>query len=67
MKQKMGLFFEILLALFRIIGLLVGIIIGNFTIAIAAYSIGTAIAVLAQLLWLTTLVRRYDNSLVQVG
>lgn len=67
MKQKMGLFFEILLALFRIIGLLVGIIIGNFTIAIAAYSIGTAIAVLAQLLWLITLVRRYDNSLVQVG
>ena len=67
MKQKMGLFFEILLALCRVIGLLMGILTRNFTVAIAAYSIGTAVAVLAQLLWLTTLVRRYDNSLVQVG
>ena len=36
-------------------------------IAIAAYSIGSAIAVLAQLIWLASLVRRYDQSLVRVG
>ena len=64
MKQKIGLFFEILLAVCRVVGLSVGIITKDFTTAIAAYSVGTAVAVLAQLIWLASLVRRYDKSLV---
>ena len=67
MQQKKGLFFEILLAVCRAAGLCIGIIVNDFTVAIAVYSIGSAIAVLAQLIWLASLVRRYDHSLVQVG
>ena len=67
MQQKKGLFFEILLAVCRAAGLCIGIVVNDFTIAIAAYSIGSAIAVLAQLIWLASLVRRYDQSLVRVG
>ena len=67
MLQKKGLFFEILLAVCRVAGLCVGIISQDFTTAIAAYSIGTAVAVFAQLVWLVSLVRRYDNSLVKLG
>lgn len=66
MKQKTGLFFEILLAVCRVVGLSVGIITKDFTTAIAAYSVGTAVAVLAQLIWLASLVRRYDRSLVNI-
>lgn len=67
MKQKEGLGFEILLAICRVIGLGIGICAHDFMVAIAAYSIGTAIAVLAQLIWLASLVHRYDKSLVKVG
>lgn len=61
MKQRIGLFFEILLAVCRVAGLCIGITTKDFATAIAAYSICTAIAVLAQLVWLATLVRKYDN------
>jgi hypothetical protein len=61
MKQRIGLFFEILLAVCRVAGLCIGIATKDFATAIAAYSICTAIAVLAQLVWLATLVRKYDN------
>lgn len=67
MLQKKGLFFEVLLAVCRVAGLCVGIVSQDFMTAIAAYSIGTAVAVLAQLVWLASLVRRYDNSLVKLG
>lgn len=66
MKQKIGLFFEILLAVCRVVGLSIGIVTKDFTIAIAAYSVGTAIAVLAQLIWLGSLVLRYDRALVNI-
>ena len=61
MKQRIGLFFEILLAVCRVAGLCIGIATKDFATAIAAYSICTAIAVLAQLVWLATLVRKYDS------
>lgn len=61
MKQRVGLFFEILLAISRLGGLCVGIYYEDFMIAIAAYSIGTAVAVLAQLIWLASLVMKYDR------
>ncbi len=66
MKQRIGLFFEILLAVCRVSGLCIGIAAKDFTIAIAAYSISTAIAVLAQLVWLATLVRKYDRDITAV-
>jgi O-antigen/teichoic acid export membrane protein len=63
MKQRTGLFFEILLAVCRILGLCIGIAAKDFTTAIAAYSISTAIAVLAQFVWLASLVRKYDREI----
>lgn len=66
MKQRIGLFFEILLAVCRVSGLCIGIAAKDFTIAIAAYSISTAIAVLAQLVWIASLVRKYDRDLTVV-
>lgn len=62
-KQKVGLYFEILLVTLRVIGLAIGIYYGSFVIAIAAYSIGSAIAIIAQWIWLITLVRKYENTL----
>lgn len=64
-KQKIGLYFEILLAVFRVLGIVVGIALGDFLFAIAAYSIGTAIAIAAQLVWLMSLARKYERGLVQ--
>lgn len=66
MKQRIGLFFEILLAVCRISGLCIGIAAKDFTTAIAAYSISTAIAVLAQLVWIASLVRKYDRDITAV-
>ena len=66
MKQRIGLFFEILLAVCRVSGLCIGIAANDFTIAIAAYSISTAIAVLAQLVWIASLVRKYDRDITAV-
>ena len=66
MQQKKGLLFEILLAICRVVGLCVGIVTKDFMVAIAAYSIGTAIAVFAQFVWLASLVRCYDNSLIKI-
>lgn len=66
MKQRIGLFFEILLAVCRVAGLCIGIAAKDFTTAIAAYSISTAIAVLAQLVWIASLVRKYDRDITAV-
>ena len=63
MQQKTGLLFEILLAICRVAGLGLGIYSGNFLVAIIGYSIGTALAVLAQFVWLSCLVRNYDKGL----
>lgn len=66
MKQRIGLFFEILLAVCRIAGLCIGIAAKDFATAVAAYSICTAIAVLAQLVWIASLVRKYDRDITAV-
>lgn len=63
MKQKWGLFFEVLLALVRVLGLVIGVRMNSFIVAIASYSIGTTLALMIQLLWMLMLVRRYDRSL----
>jgi O-antigen/teichoic acid export membrane protein len=63
MQQKKGLLFEILLAVCRVVGLCIGVVSNNFLLAIICYSMGTAIAVAAQFIWLSLLVRNYDKSL----
>jgi len=63
-KQKIGLVFEILLVFGRLLGLCIGVFFNDFMVAIAAYSIGTAVAIIPQLIWLISLVVKYDRSLV---
>lgn len=62
-KQRIGLFYEILLAALRLIGVGIGIYIHSFTAAIAGYAVGSAIAVFAQLIWLLSIIRNYERSL----
>ena len=60
-KQRIGLWFEFLLAILRITGLLAGVLTNKFNIAIIGYAIGSAIAILAQYIWLYSLVKKYDS------
>ena len=60
-KQKQGLYFEILLASLRAIGVGLGVIYENFEMAIAGYSVGSAIANGVQYIWLMRLVRMFEN------
>ena len=60
-KQRIGLWFEILIAVLRTIGVLAGILTNRFYVAVVGYAICSAIAILAQYLWLYSLVRKYDS------
>lgn len=62
-KQKIGFAFELLTTILRSIGVCIGIWLSNFTISIIGYTIGTAIAVAAQYIWLISLVKKYDSKL----
>jgi uncharacterized membrane protein len=62
-KQKIGFGFEILTTILRFVGVCVGIWLNNFTISIIGYTIGTAIAVAAQYIWLFYLAIKYDSEL----
>ena len=62
-KQKIGFGFELLTTILRCIGIAIGIYMHNFTIAIIGYSIGTAIAVAAQYVWIISLAHNYDSNL----
>ena len=63
MKQKWGLFFEVMLAVMRVAGLCIGVWAGNFMLAIMCYSFFTALALVAQIIWMLWQVRRSDSSL----
>ena len=63
MKQKWGLFFEVMLAVMRVAGLCIGVWAGNFMLAIVCYSFFTALALVAQIIWMLLQVRLYDRSL----
>ena len=63
MKQKWGLFFEVMLAVMRVAGLCIGVWAGNFMLAIVCYSLFTALALVAQIIWMLLQVRLYDRSL----
>jgi O-antigen/teichoic acid export membrane protein len=65
MKQKWGLFFEVMLALMRVAGLCIGVWAGNFMLAIICYSLFTALALVVQIVWMLLQVRRYDRSLCE--
>lgn len=61
-QQRMGLAFEILFLLARLAGMGVGIYLSDFYYAIVGYAVGGALVIGAQLVWLMTLVRRYERS-----
>lgn len=62
-KQKIGLLFELLLVGVRAAGLVAGILLKDFHIAILAYSAGSALVIMSQLIWLMSLVRSYERTL----
>jgi len=62
-KQKIGLVFEILLVSARALGLLVGIWLQDFRLAILGYSLGSALVISGQLAWYISLIRRYERTL----
>ena len=60
MKQKVGFWFELFTAFLRVVGVVLGIVLADFSVAILCYSVGTAVAVTAQYIWLISLVKHYD-------
>ena len=66
-KQQIGFAFEMLTAILRVIGVLVGVWKDNFALSIICYAVGSAIAVLAQYIWLITLIKKYDSQLSSSG
>ncbi len=66
-RQKVGLYFELLLAILRAIGIGVGCVLHDFEVAIIGYAMGSLVAILAQYIWLMSLVRKYDQSLSSDG
>ena len=66
-KQQIGFAFEMLTAILRVIGVLLGVWQDDFTLSIVCYAVGSAIAVIAQYVWLVSLVNRYDTQLLSLG
>ena len=66
-KQQIGFAFEMLTAVLRVIGVLLGVWKDNFTLSIVCYAVGSAIAVIAQYIWLITLIKKYDTQLSSLG
>ncbi len=62
-KQKIGLGFEILTSVLRTAGVVVGVMCHDFKLSIIGYSMGTAVAIAAQYIWLISLTRKYDATL----
>lgn len=62
-KQRIGLWFEILIAVLRAIGVLAGVWTNSFGVAVAGYAVGSTIAIFAQYVWLYSLVKTYDRNI----
>ena len=60
-KQRIGLLFEILLAVSRVIGVGLGVSLDSFEIAVAGYAVGSAIVVGGQYIWMLSLVSNYEK------
>ena len=63
LKQKDAFYFELVIVILRVVGVLIGVYFHNFMIVVIGYSIGSFLGVSIQQLWLLSLVRRYDRSL----
>ena len=63
-KQKIGLYFELLIALMRTVGVCIGVWLHDFSFSVAGYAIGSAVAVMAQYVWLMSLVRKHDRKIL---
>lgn len=66
-KQQIGFAFEMLTAILRVIGVVIGVWKDNFALSIICYAVGSAIAVIAQYIWLITLIKKYDSQLSSSG
>ena len=64
-KQHIGFGFEILTVTLRTLGVVAGVIMQDFSISIIGYAAGSAIAVLAQFIWLANLAKRYDKRVLE--
>ena len=62
-KQKAGLYFEVLLAILRLGGLVIGIVLHSFEVSIIGYAIGSAVGNLVPFVWTMHSASQYDNSL----
>ena len=62
-KQKYGLYFEIVIAVARLIALCIGIYYKNFALAVGGYAAVSALINGLQYIWLMRLVSRYEKSL----
>lgn len=60
-EQKRSFFFEILLAVLRLLGVGIGVWKRNFAVAIAGYCLGSAVANAAQYIWLMSLTKHYES------
>lgn len=56
--QRNALFFEIIILIFRFIGLLVGVCMDNFALAVLLYSLANVVILLAQIVWYITLAKK---------
>lgn len=61
-EQKKGFLFEILLFIGRIGGISIGLLTHNMLHSVIGYSLGNTIVMMAQLVWYTGLVYRYEAS-----
>ncbi len=64
-KQKTGLFFEVVLLAARVAGMTVGIVAEDFVWAVAGYSLGGAVVIGCQLVWLLGLAKDYERSILR--
>lgn len=64
MAQGAGLAFECAILLARLAGLMAGIWIQRFDVAIMGYIAGTTVVLVAQQIWFYTLIRRYERTLL---
>ena len=66
MQQKIGFVFECVILIARVIGMVVGIVSGSFTIAVIGYCVMTTLALFAQLIWFFHLINNYEKNLKSV-
>ncbi len=64
-KQRIELFFEIALFVVRIVALVVGIHLSDFTLAIAGYCLGSAFVKMAMFIWYGCIIEKYERLIAE--